>query len=206
VAGDADFECYHVLLLKKIPIQLPLIDRFSVFASYPVFKATAIEGMSTEVRVNRWRRFEGDVLRAHFGDRWPEVLAAELTESRRAFLRIDGEDAEGRRVKLPQSPDPVVAAGPRKAGRRPGSGMSVLIRHLRDVERIEDYDVLLTMCERSGVEWAKSALDAGGVVRGDRLQVLRKAYSNGKARHDGACPYCADGLSEPWRTLVAAYK
>lgn len=208
VLRDEDFDRYRVLLLKKIAVDLPILDRFRVFMTYPVFRATPIEGLSTDVRVGRWRTFEGPVLRAHFGDRWPEVLAAELTDERRRFLLIEGVDVDGRRYALPlaKTEPNTPSAEPPKAGRRLGSGLGVLIRHLRDIAGVRDYDVLVLMCEQSGLAWARDPILSAGTDARDRTAVLRKAYTNGKAPHEKACPYCADGLAEPWGTLVTRYK
>ena len=126
---------------------------------YPVFSVSRIEGINPDVTVGRWRRFEGDVLRAHFGERWPQVLADELTPERQTFLRIDGEDAAGQRYRLPRAAEPEVPA--RRGGRRAGSGMGVLVRHLHEVEGIEDYHAILALCERGGIGWVDEALERG---------------------------------------------
>jgi len=201
---DEEFERYHVLLVRKPRYRIPVFGQIAPLASYPVFGAD-IEGIIPIVRVGRWRTFEGDVLRAHFGERWLEVLADEV---RRPYLRIDGEDASGRRYRLPVDVADQKARSVEspKAGRRSGLGLNVLIRHMRDIEGIKDYHALLAMCERSELPWATEATRATGVDPRDQVAVLRKAYSNGKARHIEACPYCANGLPEPWRGLIGNYK
>ena len=82
--------------------------------------------------------------------------------------------------------------------------MGVLVRHLREVEGIEDYHAILALCERSGLGWVREALEASGMLPADRVAMLRKAFSNGKRTHQVSCPYCTSGLPEPWRTLLAA--
>jgi len=159
-----------------------------------------IEGINPDVAVGRWRRFEGDVLRAHFGERWPKVLADELTPERQAFLRIDGEDTTGQRYRLPCAVAGVVTSEVpvHRGGRRAGSGMGVLVRHLREVEGIEDYHTILALCERSGLGWVREALEASGTLPSDRVAMLRKAFSNGKRTHALSCPYCERGLPNLW--------
>lgn len=206
MTNDAAFERYHVLLLRRQPVNVPVLGRIGIFETYPVFSVWPIEGISSDVKVGRWRHFEGDVLRAHFGERWPKVLADELTPERQAFLRIDGEDASGQRYRLPCAvPEVLTSEVPaRRGGRRAGSGMGVLVRHLREVEGIEDYHAILTLCERCGLAWVREALEASGTLPADRVAMLRKAFSNGKRMHQVSCPYCTSGLPEPWRTLLAA--
>lgn len=205
---DDQFDRYRVLLLKKTALKLPVLEHLRVFNSYPVFQAMPIEGIPTDVQVGRWRTFEGPVLRAHFGERWPKVLAAELTPERRKSLLIEGVDAEGRRYPLPltRGETNTPSAEPPKAGRRLGSGLNVLIRHLRDIAGVQDYAVLVQMCQQSGLPWASEPVRRAGADPRDRTAVLRKAYSNGKTAHAEGCSYCTNGLPEPWRSLVAAYK
>ena len=82
--------------------------------------------------------------------------------------------------------------------------MAVLIRHLRDVEGIRDYHAILGLCEQSDLGWVHEALEACGTDTADRVAMLRKAFSNGRGTHQVACTYCADGMPEPWRSLLAA--
>jgi len=199
VTDDTGFERYRVLMFARRKPKtfrwLWGIPGFG-FSSYPAFRTISIEGFDSDVRVGRPKWFEGDMLRTGFGARWPEVLAKELAPDRRAFLRIDGEDASGTRYRLPRAavPEATEAPATRRGGRRAGSGLSVLVRHLTDVDDVTDYRVILEALEESGLEWVRRALDAGGSAPVDRVAIVKKAHDNGKRFHDSRCPYCSDGL------------
>ncbi|PKN82049.1 MAG: hypothetical protein CVU47_04620 [Chloroflexi bacterium HGW-Chloroflexi-9] len=210
---DAGFERYRVSMFRRRRPRLPLPKMgWSVplgpDSTYLVFSMRPVEGVGTEVRVNERRIFIGDMLRAHFGTAWPEVLAKELEPARRRFLRIDGEDAAGKWHRLPTG-QPATVSGDSVRGRTPGLGMDTFVRHLRDREGMKGYDSILRMLEASGDAWAGNWLDGAGTQSGDRgyqTDRLRRAYSNGKTVHSQSCSYCQTGLPEPWMGLVATYK
>lgn len=188
-----EFVRYRVLMER--PGRLPVVGAgFNRYPLWGVFRGTEIE-------VGLWAEFEGDVLRARFGTKWPDVLASELGK---AFLRIVGEDDQGRRFDL--SPSRRAAASDQTpAARRLGSGMGTLVRHLVEVERITRYEDVLLLLERSDLPWVQEWLGELGLEaqnRSTQRRRLSKAAFQAEKSHAIACPYCRDGLPPSLQVLI----
>ena len=161
------------------------------------------------VRVGRWTDYERERLISEFEEgMWP-------TECRGAALnprfQIEGRDAEEdewepvsewRRERLLIADDLAdallartgrgsLAVSVTERGRRRGSGIDTLVRHLRDKASLLDYRELVQALRGSGIPWIVDAVNAWG---DNAVERARDAYARGGAPHKGACEYCEWGL------------
>lgn len=88
-------------------------------------------------------------------------------------------------------------------GRRRGSGIGTLVRHLREVEEIKDYGDVLRLLRGSGVDWITEALESWGDNAKERV---REANADAVESHRSACPYCIVGLPPGVRSAITRHK
>lgn len=115
------------------------------------------------------------------GVTWDAVSPWWIDEKRRA--------AETAAVLKRVPPGVLTVAG--KRGRRRGSGIDTLVRHLRDREGIRDYERIVSVLEASKIESVSKALVAWG---DNAVERARDAYARGRSAHADGCDYCAFGL------------
>jgi hypothetical protein len=173
------------------------------------------------VRVARWTLYEREWLIQEFGEEfWP-------MESRGGALsvrfEIQGRDSEReeweavsewRRDQLRVADDVaaalaartggrVVVDGGSERGRRLGSGIDTLVRHLRDITKVRNYHELLEVLRICNVDWITETVSAWG---DNAMERVRDAYSRGRKPHKEACEYCESGLPAGVEEAVARLK
>jgi hypothetical protein len=82
------------------------------------------------------------------------------------------------------------AAGRR--GRKKGSGIDTLVRHLRDVEKLRRYSDVVEVLRASRILRITEHVESWG---DNAIEPSRNTYARGGAAHAEACDYCASGLS-----------
>lgn len=152
------------------------------------------EVWDSDVHLAQWAEYDGDALRSLYGKtKWPEELRKVLDLP---FLEVVVETAGGakrylRRRDGSTTDDDIVPRGAR--GRQPGSGLNVLVRHLRDKEGLSYGDVLDVLDAAQDPRFADQVA-AWGEDPKMRLNQLRRAYASARTAHATACPYCANRL------------
>jgi hypothetical protein len=161
------------------------------------------------VRVARWTQYDREWLLQKFGDDFWTVECRGGALNQR--FEIEGRDSaddgwdpvsEWRRGELRMADDMAaalvartggkgVAIVPGDRGRRRGSGIDTLVRHLRDVEKVKDYREILELLKGSGIVWVVEAIAGWGDNAPERA---RDAYGRGRDAHREACDYCKSGL------------
>lgn len=175
------------------------------------FTSFAVWG--SDVHLGRWADYDGDTLRDVYGTKWHAALDDVIE---RGFLAVRGVRAGGTSAILADgmkgdtsSPN---AAPP---GRRLGSGVDTLIRHLHTIERVDDYEDVVRLILTDGPAWAKEAIRAwlpkgAKSMTGADLKALsaraRRVNSSGKGAHDANCPYCGSGLPKRLHDAVTTRK
>ncbi len=175
------------------------------------------------VRVVRWTEYEWEWLVSKFEERfWPvEARGAALSANFELYGRDSEEEdweavSEWRREQLQMALDSAdllirrgvespasTLAERRKRGRSRGSGIGTLVRHLRDVEEIEDYPDVLWILRESELDWVIEMLQSWGDNARERV---REAYADAFESHKIACRYCNGGLPPELRSAIARHK
>ena len=149
-----------------------------------------------------WTEYDGEELRRKYKKSWPARLAM-AAEKKRFEIKGVGDDGKvealsyWRRDELRRAEDVAAAVRRRERGRTPlvagqagrpaGIGVGSLVRHIRDVEGITNYDEVLAILEESGIQqvvdwvahWGKDA----------RRRVV-ELYSESNRTHAAVCAYC----------------
>jgi len=149
----------------------------------------------------------------HFGDQWPrKLLDARHSEA----FEIHGRDSkeaeweplsgwlirhENRLNMMARwwGVESEAEAPRRQPGRPAGSGIGVLVRHLRDVEGLTNYDELLVALRECGLESVVETVDGWGK---DARSKLPKVYAENVKRHKERCPYCKRGLPPSLKATI----
>lgn len=173
------------------------------------------------VRIARWTSYEREWLVRKFEESfWPVECRGGALNRRFEIEGRNGENDEWeavsqrRRDELRMANDTagalaartggkVVVDGGSERGRRRGSGIDTLVRHLRDVTRVRDYHELLEVLEGSSADWIAEAVSAWGE---NAVERVRDAYARGKKPHKEACEYCDSGLPAGVEEAVARRK
>ena len=160
------------------------------------------------VRVAWWTEYEWEWLVSKFEERfWPvEARGAALSANFEIYGRDSEEEdweavSEWRREQLSAARDVAVALRTQEGGRvnekgrpgrRRGSGVDTLVRHLREkCEEVRDLDDAYWVLAHCGVRSMSATVEAWADSWPDRI---RDAYDRGRVPHAGGCPYCEHGL------------
>jgi len=142
-----------------------------------------------------------------YGDKWPDVLQdARWSENYLIEGRVDKSAewellsrwaiSEERRRDLIlarwYAEEAELRVERRRPGRPSGLGIGVLVRHLRDIEGLTNYDELLLALRESGLQ---SVIDAVAGWGEDARSKLPKLYAENGKRHEAHCPYCESRVS-----------
>lgn len=191
---------YRVLMRRKgrlLGVRIP-------FSTFDVW--------GSEVHLGRWAEYDGETLREMFGAKWN----AELDDIvGRGFLAVRGARARGGWVELSDGKGEISIRAATRRGRRGGSGLDTLIRHLHTEEHVQDYEDVVRLILSNGPAWAlkevRGWLPKGVTsVSGEQMKTLtvraRGANSSGKRAHDAHCPYCQTGLPQRLNDALVARK
>jgi hypothetical protein len=124
---------------------------------------------------------------------------AEQRRIRRMVEFIAGLDE----VLAPLRTVPPLANTHRAPGRKKGSGVDVLVRHLRDAEGVPDYHEVYKILQASDDPRINDVIDGWGPAFRERI---RDAYARGGPVHVEACDYCANGLPRSLAEALALVK
>jgi len=173
------------------------------------------------VRVARWTLYDRDWLLAKFDEKfWSVECRGAALKARFEIEGRDGEEGEWeavsqwRRDQLRMADDVAAALAARtggkvvvgtaaERGRRRGSGIDTLVRHLRDVEGVRDYRRILRVLKACGIDWIAGAVKGW---EGNEVERVRDAYARGKQAHAEACDYCAFGVPKEIERVLARAK
>ncbi len=129
-------------------------------------------------------------------------LVAGLNENGEWEIVSNWAKAKGREEELLAS---IAEAGPVRSGRRKGSGVDMLIAHLREKEGVTDYDLIVTMLKACNIKWIRRVVDTWGEM--DERVKARAGAARGKRAHESKyCPYCLNGLPQELAEGVASVK
>jgi hypothetical protein len=155
----------------------------------------------SEVYLGRLAKFDGHVLRAVYGARWPTELNSVL---RLPFLEVCGVNVDGAKHGL-SGREELIGDGEGSAGlssravsrrgRPPGSGLNAYVVHLRDHEGARDYGDVLQAVVASG-KW-QATVEAWGDFEVEQRRRLRSAYKSGRAANNRVCSYCERSKKMP---------
>lgn len=161
------------------------------------------------VRVARRTIYEREWLIGQFGaEFWPMECRGGALNSRFEIQGRDGDEEEWepvsqwRRDELRKADDLAAALASRRGktvllddsgerGRRLGSGIDTLVRHLRDIKKVRDYHEIVAVLRSSNEDWIVETVEGWGE---NVLERVRDAYARGKRAHEEACEYCGFGL------------
>jgi hypothetical protein len=161
------------------------------------------------VRVARWTLYDRDWLLAKFEEGfWAVECRGAVLQARFEIEGRDGDDGEWepvsqwRRDQLRMADDVAAALAARtggkvvvgtaaERGRRLGSGIDTLVRHLRDMKKVRDYHEIVAVLRSSNEDWIVETVEGWGE---NVLERVRDAYARGKRAHEEACEYCGFGL------------
>jgi hypothetical protein len=161
------------------------------------------------VRVARWTSYDREWLVREFGESfWPVECRLGALNSRFEIQGRDGDEEEWepvsqwRRDELRKADDLAAALASRRGktvllddsgerGRRLGSGIDTLVRHLRDKTGVRSYHEILAVLRSCNVEWIVKTMSGWGE---NAVERVRDAYARGKEAHKEACEFCDSGL------------
>ena len=172
------------------------------------------------VRVARWTPYSRRwLIRRAEEQFWPVECRGAALNPRFEIEGRDGKEgewepvSEWRRAELRRAEDIASALKPRgtgevdfereKPGRRAGSGMGILVRHIRDEEKLTSYDEVLLALRESGLASVAEALRHWG---DEARSKLRELYADSGQAHKKSCPYCERGLPAELEAAVARRK
>ncbi len=138
-------------------------------------------------------------------------------------FEIEGRDREEddweavsdwRRAELRQAEDIATALHERgatagqtekgRSGRRLGSGIGTLVRHLKDRGQIERLEDVYAILKDASVPWIEEIVGAWDAAWRDRIE---DAFDRGRKTHEKYCRYCAPGaLPRGVAEAVARFK
>jgi hypothetical protein len=173
------------------------------------------------VRIARWTLYEREWLVRKFEESfWPVECRGGALNRRFEIEGRNGDEDEWeavsqwRRDEMRMADDvaaalaastggKVVVDGGREGGRRLGSGIDTLVRHLRDVTKVRNYHELLEVLRICEVDWITETVSAWG---DNAMERVRDAYSRGRKPHKEACEYCESGLRAGVEEALARLK
>jgi len=174
------------------------------------------------VKVAGWTLYDRDWLLGKFEEWfWPVECRGGALNARFEIEGRDGEEedwepvSEWRREQLRMADDfatavirksggKVAVGTAAERGRRRGSGIDILIAHLREVEKIEDYDLVVRVVKACDVGSVRRVVDEWGEM--DGREKARNAASRGRKRHLEGCVYCREGLPRSVEEALARAK
>ena len=194
-----EYSCYQARVRQPLPLYLPR----RLWGKW--------------VRVVQWTEYEREWLVKKFEEQFWAVECRGAALNQR--FEIEGRDredddweavSEWRRAELRQAEDVATALRSEKGGevaawergqpgRPAGLGVGVLVRHIRDVEGIKNYDLVLSVLDVSGIGGVQSWLQHWGVEA--RRRIVELNAENIKA-HESSCAYC-HGSAMPSRLREA---
>lgn len=163
------------------------------------------------VRVGGWTEYEREWLVSKFEERfWPVEARGAALSANFEIMGRDSEDddwevvSDWRRAELRQAEDVATALHERgaiagqtekgRSGRRPGSGIDTLVRHLKDREQIERLEDVYAILRDASVPWIEEIVGAWDAAWRDRIE---DAFDRGRKTHKKHCRYCAPGAIPP---------
>jgi len=129
-------------------------------------------------------------------------MAAGLSESGEWVIVSNWAKEKGREEELLAS---VRGEEGGRSGRKKGSGVDMLIAHLREKEEVTDYDVIVMMLKACNIRWIRGVVDTWGEVDGH--EKAKGAAGRGRKIHEPkSCRYCLNGLPQELAEAVACVK